>query len=443
MVSSSAADAGVDLNQDSCMGNLSLCDDLLCNILFRLSQKDLVKCKMVAKSWHKIISHVWLRRFWSQSPVLGIFFRTLHPPDKTCVRLSYIFLDDKYFYLHKPSKLVSREYQFRLVKSQMRDTSDYNLDCCNGLFLLFHPDTYQFCVFNPITKQHVSIPKARPHEHEHFCAALAFDPLESNHYRVVRIDYSQQQPYCSSTSTSTLTLFMDVFSSQSGEWVRRELQLNPMFIEGFKSCKVCSHFVYLRGVLYSLASSRKLLCIDLKIVQARALELPHVPEDDEDDITMGCLGVSMDLVCYVKRDSSNVFRFWSYDDRLLICSYDFKSEKVTFVHEPKRCEIAPLDYHLPFFALRACLISLGERNASTTQLPLDGSKGTELLSVEVPCRCGELKCEFHLVGLKFIGHNRSRFTLPTEMELCAAMELLEVPSSPPQLRKHLFAHPTQ
>lgn len=63
--------------------------------------------------------------------------------------------------------------------------------------------------------------------------------------------------------------------------------------------------------------------------------------------------------------------------------------------------------------------------------PVDGSKGTELLSVEVPCQYGELKCELHLVGLKLIGHNRSHFTLPTEMELCAAMELLEVPSSPP------------
>ncbi|CAL9016387.1 unnamed protein product [Prunus brigantina] len=127
---------------------------------------------------------------------------------------------------------------------------------------------------------------------------------------------------------------------------------------------------------------------------------------------MGCLGVSMDLVCYVKGDSSNAFRFWSYDDRcdqwtlrftlcrkistyrcmaitfrrlkpyaispnshefffgtpILICSYDFKSEMVTFVHEPKSCEIAPPDYHLPFFALRACLISLGERNVGSTQL---------------------------------------------------------------------------
>lgn len=53
---------------------------------------------------------------------------------------------------------------------------------------------------------------------------------------------------------------------------------------------------------------------------------------------------------------------------ILICSYDFKSEMVTCVHEPKSCEIAPPDYHLPFFALRACLISLGERNVGSTQL---------------------------------------------------------------------------
>lgn len=63
--SSSSSGAAANLNQDSGMGNVSFCDDLLYDNLCKLSQKDLVKCKMVFKSWHQIISHVRLGRFWS------------------------------------------------------------------------------------------------------------------------------------------------------------------------------------------------------------------------------------------------------------------------------------------------------------------------------------------------------------------------------------------
>ncbi|VVA09687.1 PREDICTED: F-box [Prunus dulcis] len=483
VVSSPAAVAVAD--QDSGMGILSLCDDLLCNILFRLSQKDLVKCKMVAKSWHQIISHVWLRRFWSQSPVLGLFFRTLHAPDDSCVKLSHAYLDLNYIYLDKPSELVSRERMLRLYENQTRDTSDRNLDCCNGLILLFNPHTYQFCVSNPITRQHVSIPKAFSHEHDYFCAALVFDPIESNHYRVVRIDYSQQQSCCYSTLTSNSTLtqtlvHIDIFSSQSGEWIRHGLQLDPMFIEGFKSSKFCSHFVYLRRAIYSLACSGKLLCIDLNTIKARAFELPHVSEDDDNhDVTMACLGVSMELVCYIKRDSSNVFRFWSYDDRCGsgdkwtlrytlfgkglewrfpgdgtpvlrphaispsshefffgtsegILSYNFESRMLKFVHA-SLFKIAPPGSHFPSFTLRACLISLGERNAGSTQLPLDSSKGAKILSAEAPCQCDELnnsQIQMGFVGKDVIVRSQRGFTLPSEMKLCAAMELQEASPSP-------------
>ncbi|BFG40174.1 hypothetical protein CerSpe_264530 [Prunus speciosa] len=314
---STSSVAAAVADQDSGMGDLSLCHDLLCNILYRLSHKDLLKCKMVAKSCHQIISHVWLRRFWSQSPLLGLYFCTLPQPDDTDHQIIFAFVQE-YPFLKK-----SLPDFYYLVRYQKRNTSDNHLDCCNGLVLRYNPSTYQFCVCNPITKQHVSIPTTCLHENEYFCAALAFDPIESNHFRVVRIDYSRQMTSLNSTSTSTpLDMVMDIFSSRLRQWVRHGLQLDPMFIEGFKTFKLCRHFVYLRGVLYSLTSSGKILCIDLNTIKARAFDLPHGPEDDDADdkmgattMGMGCLGISRGLVCYVKRDSSKTFRFWSYDDR--------------------------------------------------------------------------------------------------------------------------------
>ncbi|XP_034197824.1 uncharacterized protein LOC117613315 [Prunus dulcis] len=474
---STSSVAAAVADQDSGMGDLSLCHDLLCNILFRLSHKDLLKCKMVAKSCHQIISHVWVRRFWSRVPLLGLYFCTLPQPDDPDHQIIFVFVQD-YGFLEK-----SVPDFYDLVRSQKRNTSDNHLDCCNGLVLLYNPSTYQFCVCNPITKQHASIPTTCLHENEYFCAALAFDPIESNHFRVVRIDYSRQLTSLKSTSTP-LDMVMDIFSSQSRKWVRHGLQLDPMFIEGFKTFKLCRHFVYLLGVLYSLTSSGKILCIDLNTIKARAFDLPHGPEDDDADdnkmgattMGMGCLGISRGLVCYVKRDSSKTFQFWSYDDRQCtsgsggdqwtlrhsvldeylkgpvkpyaispnshvvfygtlnwIGSYNFENRSVERLGKV-RLTIASPGYHSPFFTLRPCLIPfycLGERNACSTPIIPEGvAKGVEILSAEVACQCDEQKhreFEWVIINNSCSIENKSPFVFPSEMQLCAEMEEMQQP----------------
>ena len=249
------------------------------------------------------------------------------------------------------------------------DRDEY-LNGCNGLLLFLKSTTYQFYVFNPITRQQVPIPKPTVHQNhdQHFCAALAFDPSESpHHYRVVRIDFSE------STSNSSL---LDIFSSEYGHWVRHRLQLDPGFIEGFEKFKLSRQFVYLRGKLYSIAISWKLLCIDLDTVEACALELP-VPEADKTG-AMGCLGVSMDLLCYIKRmqdRAENIHNLvvwyvgYAYDDRLepyaispssdllffgtpnLICCYHLESRKIKFVFAT--LQVSKIDTPACFLTLRA------------------------------------------------------------------------------------------
>ncbi|KAK9948737.1 hypothetical protein M0R45_004301 [Rubus argutus] len=316
------------------MGNL--CDDLWVEILGRLSSaKDLVPCRSVSKLWRRITSDLWVRRFWAQSPPLGLFFRTTTAAynGKYYFRMNYISLynyhemDDnlnssRVFGGHFgdiescPSKKHLWQPFDRQWSKQGRHPFEYTdrdeyLNGCNGLLLFLKSATYQFYVFNPITRQQVPIPKPSVHQNhdQHFCAALAFDPSESpHHYRVVRIDFSE------STSNSSL---LDIFSSEYGHWVRHRLQLDPGFIEGFEKFKLSRQFVYLRGKLYSIAISWKLLCIDLDTVEACALELP-VPEADKTG-AMGCLGVSMDLLCYIKRmqdRAENIHNLvvWYYDD---------------------------------------------------------------------------------------------------------------------------------
>ncbi|RXH94367.1 hypothetical protein DVH24_024051 [Malus domestica] len=141
------------------LNDSGICEDLWFEILCRLPQLDLVRFKMVSKSWHRITSQVWLRKFWLQSPVLGIYYLTL------------VHSEDEYHLINYAS--------VNFCHSHTCMTSDRYVDCCNGLLLLFTPCADQLCVSNPITGRNL------------FCAALAYDPIESNHYRVVRINFSQ------------------------------------------------------------------------------------------------------------------------------------------------------------------------------------------------------------------------------------------------------------
>ncbi|CAN6716778.1 unnamed protein product [Malus baccata var. baccata] len=370
--SNSVSDSGVTRRSNLLSLLLCWCEDSLFDVLCRLSQRDLVKCKMVSKSWqwHRIISRVWLRMFWPRSPTVGLFYRTIHSCGMYQL-LSLVYLYDYPFFKSPESSSPLVDWDGELCRWQRRDFSDNLRDSCNGLLLLFKPTTYQF--FEA--------------EEADFCAALAYDPVESDHYRVVRIDYfhSQQQP----TSIITTT---------------------PM--------NIFSKFFYLRGCYTALATSGKLLCIDLNTVEARAFQLPPCPvheekdHDDDDKTMMGCLGVSMDLVCYVNRDASDNFFFWSYDDRpgcesgdrwtlrysvcgmtlrmkvifasdvkynqhhdtlvpfaispnshvlffgtrRLIFRYDLKSRRKLKLLHKTQLNIAVSGYHFPFFTLRACLM---------------------------------------------------------------------------------------
>ncbi|XP_040369680.1 uncharacterized protein LOC121051411 [Rosa chinensis] len=429
-----------------------LCEDLWVEILGRLSsEKDLVPCMSVSKLWHRITSGLWVQRFWAQSPPLGLFFRTATTStttvDKVLHRMNYIslynyhamednlestrscggqFYDEESYRTKKSHwQYFDRQWYKPGATAESTDRDEY-LNGCNGLVLLMKSATYQFYVCNPITRQQVAIPKAcvhQNHDNQHFCAALAFDPSESaHHFRVVRIDYS-----------ASYSAVLDIFLTEYGLWVRHWLQIDPGFTEGFKSSKLCRHFVYLRGRLYSIALSWNLLCIDLNTVAASALELP-VPEDEKTG-AMGCLGVSMNSLCYMKRmlDNSKDFhnlavwynveesgewilrysvscrllgygfqsRGYDYDDSMepcaisptsdllfygnpnLICCIHLKSEKMKFVCET----ISKIDPPASFLTLRACFVpfytQLNKRNDVSTPLAT-ACERTEILSVEVP-----------------------------------------------------------
>ncbi|XP_060668046.1 uncharacterized protein LOC107412490 isoform X1 [Ziziphus jujuba] len=315
----------------------NLREDLLVEILVRTSEKDLVRCKCVCKLWHRIISkeaNLLLRRFWPNSPISGIYFRTLLLPKRSqftrpCCsrseRLSYID------FLIQFSDVTDINFVSLAPETEPEriQPSWILIDYCNGLELLFDSSFWQYVVFNPTTKQQSYIPKAFEHSKKfHFLVALAFDPIESLHYRVVRMSdakpigkYEQIGPNAS--------LVLDVFSSETGHWVRHRLQLGTIFTRN--SVLFWRHFTYIRGVLYWMVSSSNILCIDFNNLAKTPTRLLHVPyrekavlsrvNNSESEVNsadmckIGCLGVSMNHLYHCRRISKlGAFCVWFYVD---------------------------------------------------------------------------------------------------------------------------------
>ncbi|TQD99041.1 hypothetical protein C1H46_015308 [Malus baccata] len=359
--SNSVSDSGVTRRSNLLSLLLCWCEDSLFDVLCRLSQRDLVKCKMVSKSWqwHRIISRVWLRMFWPRSPTVGLFYRTIHSCGMYQL-LSLVYLYDYPFFKSPESSSPLVDWDGELCRWQRRDFSDNLRD------------------FEA--------------EEADFCAALAYDPVESDHYRVVRIDYfhSQQQP----TSIITTTP-MDIFSSHSRQWFDMGCDLTPFLLRASK---------------------------------ARAFQLPPCPvheekdHDDDHKTMMGCLGdVNLvidglsDIVCGMTLRMKVLFasdvKYNQHHDTLvpfaispnshvlffgtrrLIFRYDLKSRRKLKLLHKTQLNIAVSGYHFPFFTLRACLMpfygldhaqkSVGSPFPAAQEV----SKGAKILSEEIACQC--------------------------------------------------------
>lgn len=135
---------------------------------------------------------------------------------------------------------------------------------------------------------------------------------------------------------------------------------------------------------------------------------------------------------YAISPNSHVFFFGQLG---WICNYDFESGEVELVHAERSSRIASPSHHFPFFTLRPCLIPfhcLDERNVGSSLNRPEGisdSEGAKILSAELSCQCDEQKyskiCRFvrNNDSIRYVVSNKRPFVFPSEMQLCAAMEM--------------------
>lgn len=315
------------------VGMENLCEDVFVEILRRLrDDKEVVRCMSVSKSWRSIISSVLRLRFWEQSPVDGLYFRTFKTKipgtggasrsSPTSERLEY--LGD----MVSHSDLQHINYvavPLRAHHECYPDANRFFMDCCNGLLLLFDLKYEIYYVWNPYTRQRADLPKPVHDSHRNniLCAALAFDTAESSFYRVVLISR------CTYLESDDDYCWIDIFSSKTGIWNRTKVKLDPFFIQDYSNSKLMVPRVYLRGVLHRMASSRKISRIDISsdmgATNRGPIDLPPIPAIDrtvvvvslfgiDDWGVMGRLGVSMNCLSYCKREWTT-FGVWLYHEQ--------------------------------------------------------------------------------------------------------------------------------
>lgn len=296
----------------SCYGNVErpccfdwskLPDDLTVQILCQLPEKPLIQFKCVSKAWYFLITNVCVPRISAVTPLSGFLFRfTELSPDFTYM-MDYAPLDNNC------GKGFVESYSTLLPFSfKGNDVLNY----CNGLLLVVNRSSIpvEYYVCNPATKQCVPIPVSSTHL-ESLYAALAFNPLKSTNYKIVRLARS------ASIASVAHPPELDVFSSVSGKWVKHLVLLEPE-LYGFHWI---THSVYLDGVLYMLSFAMYLLCFDLKAdnLNAKAIKLPDFVgtgkyPDEMRNIGCSFFGVAKECLYFADRIGSAVL-VWSLEQR--------------------------------------------------------------------------------------------------------------------------------
>ncbi|XP_027343104.1 uncharacterized protein LOC113855674 [Abrus precatorius] len=248
--------------------------ELHIDIVKRLTEKDLSIAMCVSMEWRNLILHSCVPTTQSLTvPYLGLLKEMekqgkgkINPTWLTVVINSitpYPFLDTNHLFNWCSKVMCCKVKPESLIGS------------CNGLILFCHNNgkakgfthgSYHYYVINPVTKQCVAVLKPSSCNAPYSYAALAYDPLESWFFKIVRFQGSRN---------------LNVFSSETGLWTTLSFQL-PQKVTKSKWQKKS---VYSKGAIYRLSSSRQVIKFHVDLQesvekQAVAIDLPCMDDND-------------------------------------------------------------------------------------------------------------------------------------------------------------------
>ncbi|KAI3925341.1 hypothetical protein MKW92_048717 [Papaver armeniacum] len=295
--------------------------DLVIDILCRLPIKNLTVFKCVCKSWNRLISHVCIPRISADFCVLNLYRGDLFQCyDARCYS----------------DKMPELNYRGPIPKDRDNKTCYHEIDCCHGLSLYMAKYICRYIVVSRATNQYFDIPEPLEDVKRMF-VALAFDPVQSNYYKIVL-----PHPYFDSPS-------LDIFSSEIGKWVRHIVPgdwVKHLFVAEsgyYKGIKWARKTVYLDGMLYLLTLEKHLVIFDLKssVVSAQVIQVPCQTRTSRTGVIGQCRGV----LYYVNYNKDCRLSMWQFDYhntsgsfwilKHCICIYDMLDQNQAILHTLK------------------------------------------------------------------------------------------------------------
>ncbi|OMO52198.1 hypothetical protein COLO4_37361 [Corchorus olitorius] len=180
--------------------------DLLIEILVRLPLKSLGRFKSVSKVWNSVISDPNFSRRLVPN-ISGLIIQklpTLDYPEPEYQLIPLTGLTD-----NKASFSFNLPPGFEIVQS------------CHGLLILCHNDDSSYYIYNPTTKQKVSLPpNLDTRNSESNYLNLAFDPTKSPHYKVVcvRRVADGDLKFSDTWDSKYVKRQIEIYSSQTRSW---------------------------------------------------------------------------------------------------------------------------------------------------------------------------------------------------------------------------------
>nr|GMC96905.1 DNA-directed RNA polymerase II subunit 1 [Ipomoea batatas] len=226
-------------------------EDLLREILLRLSPRSVVRLQCVSKQWLSIISCPKFRRLHSRrsaAVVTGLFFP---PPTDNLLPAGPHFV-----------ALRNQKPQHNTIANRLIDLCGgrfvVSLSSCNGLLCIGLSDEnalFRECdiyyVYNPSTNQRRRIPQVQSESKYVSNVAIAFDASKSNHYKLVCV--------CGHFRVW-------VFSSESRVWrnTGKRLPGGCLNVYSFPS-------PYLNGAIHWYVIKNEFLCLDIDSCELRPM----------------------------------------------------------------------------------------------------------------------------------------------------------------------------
>lgn len=243
-------------------------------IFTRLDPESLFTCKRVSKSWYDLITNRSFTQLYSEKrpKVTSFFFQS---SDMYPEKLQYVSIYPHQEYITDPPSCLGFLDSPAILKNS-----------CNGL-LLWLVGNSELIVSNPLTSRFLPIIWTFDFVGI-FVYGVAFDPLVSNHFKVVI--FVEESKECFKSK---------VFSSEGLSWSDgNETQVPINRALPYSG----SRGVYLNGVMYWELRDHSLLAYDVSNEADCVIGLPPMKKKMKMAAFTepGCLGVSKGKLCYCR-----------------------------------------------------------------------------------------------------------------------------------------------